>query len=441
VNCLHCGTPVPPGSRRDRLYCAADCRQQAYRARRRAGVPHPRWQHPALGSGNPSLRSAAALAAERSEAHGWSSATLNRTLDGLTVLLAERTAGEPVTLSEVRARTSRPVSRARVAEVLAGLDLLRDDTTLTIRAWIERRTAELPAGFANDVRAWLLVLLDGDARSRPRSPSSLYVYYGAVTPLLQSWSASHDHLREITAADLTTALEPLRGARRRNTVVALRSLFRFAKKHHLVFTDPAASLKTEPVAPGLVPMTEAEIRAVEQIAVHPAQRLIIALLAVHAARPSAIQNLLLDDVDLPNRRITLAGHPQRLGELTARTLRTWLDHRQATWPHTPNRHLLISGATSLGLEPITKNYFKHYLRNHGIGLDRIRQDRVLHEALTTGADPLHLSLVFNLSHATASRYTGIAQQLLDSELERPGQHRDSQIPSSRTGGRSTHNRP
>ena len=233
----------------------------------------------------------------------------------------------------------------------------------------------------------------------------------------------------------------MRGARRRNTVVALRSLFRFAKKHRLVFTDPAARLKTEPLAPGLVPMTEAEIRAVEQIAVHPAQRLIIALLAVHAARPSAIQDLLLDDVDLPNRRITLAGHPQRLGELTARTLRTWLDHRQATWPHTPNRHLLISGATSLSLEPITKNYFKYYLRNHGIGLDRIRQDRVLHEALTTGADPLHLSLVFNLSHATASRYTGIAQQLLDSELERPGQQQDSQIPSSRTGGRSTHNRP
>jgi len=60
-------------------------------------------------------------------------------------------------------------------------------------------------------------MLEGDARSRPRSPSSLNVYYGAVTPLLQSWSASHDHLREITTADLTTALEPLRGARRRNT--------------------------------------------------------------------------------------------------------------------------------------------------------------------------------------------------------------------------------
>jgi hypothetical protein len=28
-------------------------------------------------------------------------------------------------------------------------------------------------------------------------------------------------------------------------------------------------------------------------------------------------------------------------------------------------------------------------------------------------DPLHLSLVFNLSHGTGSRYTRIAEQLLD----------------------------
>jgi hypothetical protein len=44
---------------------------------------------------------------------------------------------------------------------------------------------------------------------------------------------------------------------------------------------------------------------------------------------------------------------------------------------------------------------------------------VLHEALTAGPDPLHLALVFNLSHATASRYAAIAQHLLDGQLEQP----------------------
>jgi hypothetical protein len=55
-----------------------------------------------------------------------------------------------------------------------------------------------------------------------------------------------------------------------------------------------------------------------------------ALAAVHAARWAAIRDLTLDDLDLPNRRITLAGHRQRLGELTHRALRAWLGHRRAT---------------------------------------------------------------------------------------------------------------
>jgi hypothetical protein len=41
----------------------------------------------------------------------------------------------------------------------------------------------------------------------------------------------------------------------------------------------------------------------------------------------------------------------------------------------------------------------------------------LHEALTVGPDPLHLALIFDLSHSTASRYAAIAQNLLDTPLE------------------------
>ena len=79
-------------------------------------------------------------------------------------------------------------------------------------------------------------------------------------------------------------------------------------------------------------MTDEEIRAVEQAATTPAQRLTVALAAVHAARPEAIRELTLDDIDLPSRRITIAGHRQRLGELTHHALLAWLDYRRATWP-------------------------------------------------------------------------------------------------------------
>jgi integrase len=156
------------------------------------------------------------------------------------------------------------------------------------------------------------------------------------------------------------------------------------------------------------------------LARQPAQRLIIALAAIHAARNWAIRHLTLDDLDIPNQRITIGGHRRRLDELTARALRGWLEHRRASWPHTPNRHVLIAGRTALGTGPVSHVYLHSHLGPHGFTIDRLRADRILHEALTAGPDPLHLALVFNLSHTTASRYTTLAQQLLEDDLEHSG---------------------
>ncbi|WP_250284029.1 MULTISPECIES: hypothetical protein [unclassified Frankia] len=77
--------------------------------------------------------------------------------------------------------------------------------------------------------------------------------------------------------------------------------------------------------------------------------------------------------------------------------------------------VLINERTALGTGPISPRYLSEHLLRRGIYLDRIRADRVLHEALTVGPDPLHLALVFNLSHSTASRYAAIAQNLLDDQ--------------------------
>jgi hypothetical protein len=94
-------------------------------------------------------------------------------------------------------------------------------------------------------------------------------------------------------------------------------------------------------------------------------------------------------------------------------------HR-ATGPHTPNRHVLISKATALGVQPVSKSYLTWHLRDHGIQPERIRGDRILHETLAVGPDPLHLSLVFTLSHSAATRYTDIATTLLDDPDHRTG---------------------
>jgi hypothetical protein len=181
VNCQRCGKPFPAGSRRDRVCCSNNCSARASDHRRKNGVPlPPRWQHPALTSDILLLRATAERARQLGEANGWSRSTIRCAMDGLTVPLEGRPEGRRVTLSEIRSRAPRHASVPRVAEVLAGLGLLEDDT-----------------------------------------------------------------------------------------VPAVRSLFRFARKHGLIFANPAQRLKAAVPEPSLLPMTANEIRAVEQAITHP----------------------------------------------------------------------------------------------------------------------------------------------------------------------------
>jgi hypothetical protein len=53
----------------------------------------------------------------------------------------------------------------------------------------------------------------------------------------------------------------------------------------------------------------------------------------------------------------------------------------------------------------------------GISLDHIRRDRILHEALATDADPLHLTLVFNIDHTNAMAYANAARHQLCGAVE------------------------
>jgi hypothetical protein len=240
----------------------------------------------------PLLLAATRCAIDLAGARGWSAATTAGVFYGLKAVLDGHSGEDLVLLSEVRQRVQprRHSSASRIAEVLAELELLHDDTTAAIRPWIDRRTGELPAGFRRDVRAWLVVLLDGDARSRPRSPTTLRVHFGILWPFIQGWAATRGHLREITSGDIDAVLEPLRGHRRYNAIMALRSLFRFAKRRGLTFADPTRHLSGGRGAGRTVlPMTAEEVQAAGQAAVTPAQRPAIALAAVHAAppRPSA----------------------------------------------------------------------------------------------------------------------------------------------------------
>ncbi|MCA2187760.1 integrase [Nonomuraea cavernae] len=371
---------------------------------------------------DPVLRAAARHAQELGQISGWNPSTARCVLDGLVTVLTDLPAGERVLLSEVRARPHRWVSRPRLVEVLTDLDLLHDDSAPAIRSWIDRVTGSFAPGYITPVRQWLLVLLDGDTRSRSRSASSIYVYFSCIRPFLDDWAAGYDHLREVTRSDIRAALGPLRGSRRATATSALRSLFGFARKRGLIFSNPTTGLKGRPADFSLLPMADEEIRAIEQLVDDLAGRVIIVLAAENAARTGAIRHLELDDLDMANRRITLAGLRQRLGDLSHRALRRWLRHRRTTWPHTNNPHVLISDKTAHGTGPISQQFVTLRMNHIGCTVDRIRKDRILHEALAARADPLHLSLVFGISHSTAVRYSAVAEHLLSDELAQAPNH-------------------
>ena len=121
---------------------------------------------------------------------------------------------------------------------------------------------------------------------------------------------------------------------------------------------------------------------------------------MHAARPAQIRALQLSDADLGNRGLTIAGRTRPLDDLTYQVLLDWLTSRQARWPNTANR--TCSSAAGPLPEPGPSATCCGACEGSRPPWTRLRIDRQVEEALTHGADPLHLAVVFALDDTTAS---------------------------------------
>ncbi|MGW1765810.1 hypothetical protein ACWCQL_17270 [Streptomyces sp. NPDC002073] len=231
--------------------------------------------------------------------------------------------------------------------------------------------------------------------------------------MLLEWSSRYDHLREVTREDIIAARDAVTGKQRESRIVALRSPFRHPKKNGQIFRNPTIRVRVPRQTGGVLQaLVQADIDEAIATATTPDIGLIIALAAVHAARPKMIRTMQLDDVDLGNRRITVGSHVRPRDELTRRAVLDWLDHRRSRRPNTANPHLLITQKTGVERGPTGKLWTTRATRNLTATLERLRVDRQLEEALTHGADPLHLALVFGIDEKTAIRYADSARRLL-----------------------------
>ena len=252
----------------------------------------------------------------------------------------------------------------------------------------------------------------------PRALPTIWNYLNEIHAVLLEWSAQHDHLREITREDILAVRDGALGKQRETRVVALRSLFRHCKKTGTIFRDPTSRIRVgRQNYAVLQPLQRDDISQAVATSTTSADRLILALAAIHAARPKTIRELRLDDVDLGNRRLVLAGNARPLDELTHRAVRGWLDYRRTRWPNTANPYLLITQQTALEVGPAGKLWTTKAVRGLAATLERLRVDRQLEEALTHGPDPLHLATVFGIDEKTAIRYATAARQLLETSIE------------------------
>ena len=367
----------------------------------------------------PALEQARRIAVNLAGARGWNDRVIAETSRALAVVLAGCQPGDMIAWSQLPAALRRrDLSITRTAEILALAGLLHDDRIPSFTSLAQARLALLPAPMAADVRDWLRTRSQGGPRSRPRDEHTVRMNLNRVHPLLLGWAGHYTHLREVTAGDVTAATEPLHGSLRRQTLTALRSLFGHCKKTGTIFRDPTRGIRDGQRPLILIqPLQPAEIDQAASAAVTPAARLAVALAAVHAARPRAIRELHLGDIDLGNRRLVIAGTPRPLDDLTRHLLLAWLQHRGRRWPGTANPHLIINQQTAMTTRAVSENWLTGSCRGLTATLERLRVDRQLEEALTHGADPLHLAAVFGIDDTTAIKYAAIARQLLQTAAD------------------------
>lgn len=341
--------------------------------------------------------------------HGWGKALESNTRNAIRLLLATQdTPGAPITASAATAvTTSRSLDNLKsVLEILAAAEMLNDDRQPTLDAYADRQVAELPDAMANEFREWVRVMREGSTtppRSWPRDPATIRACIASATPALRSWATrkGYSSLREVSRDDVIDIL-PTEPYRRRQTLTALRVLFRL-KGRRLVFTNPTLYLRGPQVSNQPLPIDLAALREA-LLSAKPVRAALAALVAFHALRPKDLCALML--TDLRDGRLHLDGRTILLADTVRAKLVDWLDERARRWPNTINPHLFINLHTAVRTCQVDPTWITATI---GVSAQAIREDRILHEAITTG-DVRRLCDLFGLTVGGAERYTHTLDQ-------------------------------
>ncbi|QYC40218.1 hypothetical protein Nocox_13000 [Nonomuraea coxensis DSM 45129] len=351
---------------------------------------------------------------------GWNTWTVAQVLRTLRILLGWIGAQAPIPEEDIRSLPGlvNHTSATRVVFLLErrGLVIPADDrSTIAEQRWVTSRIHRLPASFAEELDRWVTAMRGhGRRRRHPRSWEVIGNYLRAVQPILLQWSTQHTSLREITPEHIKAALDKLTGTPAQGARTGLRSIFSTLKQERVIFRDPTRAIVLPAIPTLPLPLPDDQVGGLINRVHAPIERLIVALVAIHALHTKDLPAILLRDVDTANatlsvRRGKRRRHTVHLDAFTQTLLTAWLQDRQRRWPTSTNPHLLITAAAAYRHDDasISMGSVISIFRRAGISARRIRADRLLYEAKVT-TDPLHLMRVLGVSAGTAMRYVHAA---------------------------------
>lgn len=368
---------------------------------------------------DPRVLHARALSHDLGGRNGWNPDTIEDVDRGLVMVLSgQPDNGNPFPYSEIVTLTHRGISVERVADVLRAMQLFVDDRPDTLAIWLNLKLSGLPAQMQFEIRHWVDGLSGKLPRSRTRPVIVIQDLVNHVLPAAHRWAEHHISFREIqrdqVKVEVFDTSRPI--TTRRYLLHSFRNMFRRLKRDRLIFRNPVTHMSlpsTDESVRIREPLPDEELRrAIEWSAGNPARRALVALAAAQALMPAQMRAILLEDIDLPKRSLTLGANEIPLHDLAYDAIVTYLKYRRDRWPMTRNRHLLISQQTAYTEQAVSHTWQKKQIKTLGITLGRLRQDRLMEELITCGPDPLHFQIVFGVGETTAIKYVTAAKRLL-----------------------------
>lgn len=150
----------------------------------------------------------------------------------------------------------------------------------------------------------------------------------------------------------------------------------------------------------------------DYLAASHAQAAIVALIAFHALRNAQVRQLLLTDIG--DGRVRVDANTIVMADPVREPINAWLAERARRWPSSANPHLFISSRTAVRTTPVSAAWI---IDKVGVLPQKIREDRILNEAIATDGDVRRLSDLFGISVATAERYVFPPEPRLSTVLD------------------------